>query len=261
MQDLKVYLRDWKFYFKLIFGLFFAAVLLYHWLNPLINGINVTDEQKADARNWEWFTQDKGDYTLNFVSFFTIQTNIMVVLWLIFSAIYHKQEGKTNSKWFGTYMALGITTFITITFIVFNTMLLPTPAVLNQTTFFFWFTNVIEHMVVPIIMIVYFVFFMNKEKGSVLSNKMYWQKHLLIYYSYPIIWLFIMLVRGEFRYQAGKVWAYQYFFINIHKTSFGLAGWIWLIIAAVFIILIIFGISTLFNSVAYKQQIQSKSKK
>lgn len=247
----KNYFKEWKFYFKLGFGLFFLAVLLYGLLSPLINGITVSEQQKTDARNWQWFTQDKGDYILNYFSFFTIQTNIFVSLWLIFAAIFYEQEGKINSRWFGQYMALAITTYITITGLVFNVMLLPT--IINQlTTFYQWFTNVVQHMVVPIVMIIYF-FMMARDHNSVLPTKQFWKKRMGYYYIYPIVWVIVMEIRGEFRWQAGKVWAYQYFFLNFHKSFYGLAGGIWFLIATVFIILIIFGISTLFNWINFKQ--------
>ncbi|MBE4704087.1 Pr6Pr family membrane protein [Spiroplasma platyhelix] len=256
MQVFKSYLTDWKFYFKLIFSLFFIATLLYNWLNPLINGITVSDAEKEIAPNWEWFIQDKGDYTLNFFSYFTIQTNIFVALWFLLSAIFHSQEGKKTSKWFGPYMALGVTTFITITGLIYNTMLLPTQ--INITGFSFWFTSVVEHMIVPIVMIVYFLAFMNKEKGSVLETKKFLKEKLVIFYVYPIVWLVTMLIRGEFRYNAGKAFAYQYFFINIHTKSYGLAGWAWLIIALVLIGLIVLGFTTLYNWIIYKQQGKNK---
>ncbi|WP_342272918.1 Pr6Pr family membrane protein [Spiroplasma endosymbiont of Acasis viretata] len=211
-MDLSWYdcIKDWKFYFKLGFGLFFLAVLLYGLLSPLINGITVTDQQKKDARNWMWFTEDKGDFILNYFSFFTIQTNVFVIIWLISSAIFWEQEGRINSKWFGQYMTLAVTTFITITGIVFNVMLLPT--LVNQLqTFYAWFTNIVQHIVVPIIMIIYF-FIMPREQGSVFTTKEFWKKRMWMYYIYPVIWAVIMLIRGEFRWQAGKVWAYQYFF-------------------------------------------------
>lgn len=259
MLTFKDYLKDWRFYFKLFFGLFFLAVLLYHWLNPIINGIYLTDEQKAEARNWEWFIQDKGDYTLNFLSYFTIQTNIMVALWLILSALFHDQEGKQTSKWFNNYMALAVTTYITITFVVFNTMLLP--RLLNRVGFFFWFTLIIEHILVPIVMIVYYLFFMKKEKTTVLATKAYLNKYLIVYYFYPLFWLIIMLIRGEFRYHAGKAIPYQYFFINVHSATYGLPGWLWLIIAMFIVGILIFGISTLFNLVAYKSQGQQTKAK
>lgn len=256
MKVFKSYLTDWKFYFKLLFGLFLTSVLLYNWLSPLINGITVTDDDKVGAPNWEWFIQDKGDYTLNFLSYFTIQTNIFVALWFVLSAIFHNQEGKKTSKWFGPYMALGVTTFITITGVIYNTMLLPTQ--IDRTGFYFWFTSCVEHMVTPIVMIVYFLAFMNKEKGSVLPTKEFLTKKLWMFYLYPVIWVLVMLIRGEFRYQAGKVYAYQYFFINIHKESYGLAGWAWLIIAVVLIFLIVLGVTFLYNWIIFKQQGKTK---
>lgn len=252
MKVFESYLKDWKFYFKLIFGLFLIGVLTYTWLQPLITGITIPDSEKENAANWEWFIQDKGDYTLNFFSYFTIQTNIFVALWFLLSAIYHGEEGKKNSKWFGPYMALGVTTLITITGLIYNTMLLPTQT--DRTGFYFWFTSVVEHMVAPIVMIVYFLVFMKKEKGSVLGTKAFLKDKMIMFYIYPIVWLVVMLIRGEFRYQAGKVFAYQYFFINVHQKSYGLAGWAWLIIALAIIFLIILGFSSLYNWILYKQQ-------
>lgn len=229
-----------------------TATLIYTWAEPLVNGITVSDAEKEVAPNWEWFVQDKGDYTLNFFSYFTVQTNIFVALWFVLSAIFHNQEGKKTSKWFGPYMALGVTTFITITGLIYNTMLLPTQT--DQTGFYFWFTSCVEHMVTPIVMIVYFLAFMNKEKGSVFETKVFLKQELVIFYLYPIVWLVVMLIRGEFRHQAGKAFAYQYFFINVHEKSYGLPGWSWLIIAFVIIFLIILGFTTLYNWVIYKQQ-------
>ncbi|MBP1525419.1 MAG: hypothetical protein H9Q65_02290 [Spiroplasma ixodetis] len=57
-----------------------------------------------------WFTEDKGDFILNYFSFFTIQTNVFVIIWLISSAIFWEQEGRINSKWFGQYMTLAVRT-------------------------------------------------------------------------------------------------------------------------------------------------------
>ncbi|WP_286642340.1 hypothetical protein [Spiroplasma ixodetis] len=88
---------------------------------------------------------------------------------------------------------------------------------------------------------------MPREQGSVFTTKEFWKKRMWMYYIYPVIWAVIMLIRGEFRWQAGKVWAYQYFFLNIHKSFYGIPGAIWLLITALLIILIIFSISTLFN--------------
>lgn len=252
MKVFEGYLKDWKFYFKLLFGLFLAGTIIYTWLEPMINGIIVPDSEKEVSPNWEWFVQDKGDYTLNFFSFFTIQTNIFVAIWFLVLAIYHDQEGKKTSKWCGPYMALGVTTLITITGLIYNTMLLPTQ--INMKGFYFWFTSVIENMIAPIVMIVYFLAFMTKEKGSVLETKAFLKDKLIMFYIYPIIWLVVMLIRGEFRYRVGKAFAYQYFFINVHKKSYGLAGWVWLIIALAIIFLIVLGFSTLYNWILYRQQ-------
>lgn len=251
LKDTTIF-KDWRFYFKLGFGLLFTITLLYGWLSPIINGITVSDSQKKDAINWSWFVQDKGDFSLNYLSFFTIQTNILVALWFVFGTIFHNREGKSDSRWFGHCMTLGITTFITITGIIFNTMLLPA-MYKDIHGFYGWFTNVIEHMVCPLVAIIYFVFFMNRNKTAILATKPFWKKYLWRYYVYPIIWAIIMLIRGEFRYNAGKAWDYQYFFLNVHKTSFGIPGVIWLLIVIVFISIIIFAVSTLFNIITYRQ--------
>jgi len=251
----KTIFKDWRFYFKLGFGCFFAATVLYTWLNPLINGIKVTPEQIAQWPNASWIQKDKGDFTFHIFSFFTIQTNIMVILWFILGAIFHDREGKIDSRWFGQYMTLAITTYITITGIIFNTMLLP---FLTIEGFYGWFTNVVEHMVCPVVAIVYFLCFMKREKGSVLTSQLFWKKYLWKYFIYPIVWVIVMMIRGEFRYEAGKFWPYPYFFMNVHESTGGIAGGIWLAIAAIFIIAIVLGISTLFNWIAYKQLAKQK---
>lgn len=259
MLTFKDYLKDWRFYFKFFFGLFFFAVLVYDWIIPLIDGVELTEEQKLEAKNWEWFIQDKGDYTLSFLSFFHIQTNIMIALWLFFSAFFHDQEGKKESRWFNSYITLALTTYIIITSIIFNAFQLPN--LINRTDFYFWFTIIVENIVAPIIMLFYYLFFMKKENNAVLSTKEYWHNYLVIYYVYPIVWLLFVLIRGEFRYDAGKVLAYQYFFINIHKTTNCFPGWFWFTIFVVSLSLLIFIISTLFNWISYKQQINKLNDK
>jgi len=250
MVNYQTKFQDWRFYFKMGFGIFFTMTLLYAWLSPLINGINLIGDPNPPAVNGNWFIHDKGDFSFNLLSFFTIETNIFVALWLICAAIFHEREGKADSKWFGQYMALAITTLIAITGIVYNTMLLP---VITPVGFYGWFTNIVFHMVCPPVMVIYFLFLMKREKTTVLTTQLFWRKHLWKYFIYPISWSIVMLIRGEFRYEAGKAWAYQYFFINLHKTSFGIPGTGWFVIAFIFISGIIFGVSTLFNWITYRR--------
>lgn len=247
---LKIKWNNWRFYYRILFGLLILGMLFYTLFNGLINGITVPDDEKENAKNWEWFTQDKGDYTLNFFTFFTTQTNILVGSWLFFSALLENNEKMKVKKLWNYHVVLGITIYISITGIIFNTLLLPT--VIKNTSVIFWLTTGTAHMLCPIVMIVYFIL-MPKNNRKILPMKQFIRHKLGFYYIYPICWVVIMLIRGEFRYQAGKAYAYQYFFLNTHKTTFGMSGAIWLVIATIFILSIIFVLSYLYNWLSLKQ--------
>ncbi|MBW3058338.1 hypothetical protein [Spiroplasma poulsonii] len=60
------------------------------------------------------------------------------------------------------------------------------------------------------------------------------------------------MIRGEFRWQAGKAFTYQYFFLNVHKSLAVIPGVVWFIIAVIAIAGLVFGLGTLYNFCSYK---------
>ncbi|WP_368486124.1 Pr6Pr family membrane protein [Spiroplasma sp. DGKH1] len=237
--------KDWRVYYKLFFGGLIGAVCLYGWISPLVNGITIPSNVEWSNEASQNFMKDKGDFTFNYFSFFTIQTNILVWVWLLAAGLFPKYEGK--NKWLGYNMALAITVYISITFLIYNAMLLPAGQPTNAKG---WFLTVIQHMVCPIAMIVYFLFMM--PKNEITPNRQYWNKQVWKLYFYPILWGIFNMIRGEFRWQAGKAYPYQYFFLNVHKPFAGLPGAAWFVIAIIIIAGLVFGLATLYNTICYK---------
>lgn len=246
-----LFLKDWKFYFKLLFGLYITAVLLYDYLSPLFNGITVPISQQTDpaTSNWRWFINDYGDYSFNFLSFFTTQSNILVALWMIFGAVFWQKEGKNTSRILNVYTSLAITTYISITGVVYNAILLPVnvPTGANQ-----WFIEMSLHTLSPILMLVYFLFFMKKENELLLKTKEFIKTKIWFFFIYPIIWITVMMIRGEFRHHAHKAWPYQYFFMDVHQSFHGIPGYVIFIIAFIAIFTLIGLVAILWNYVIIK---------
>ncbi|WP_424526991.1 hypothetical protein [Spiroplasma endosymbiont of Glossina fuscipes fuscipes] len=82
-----------------------------------MHGITITVKNPAWSEEaTKNFINDKGDYTFNYFSYFTIQSNLLVLAWLVGAGLFPKYEGK--NKWLGYNMTLAITIYISITFLI-----------------------------------------------------------------------------------------------------------------------------------------------
>ncbi len=239
--------RDWRVYYKLLFAVLIGYGIFAALIESYVHGIPIT------VKNPTWseeatknFINDKGDYTFNYFNYFTIQTNLLVFALLLGAGLFPKYEGK--NKWLGYNMTLAITIYISITFLIFNLMLLP---VEQPQTWRAWLYSTIQHVICPIVMIVYFLFFMERE-NNIKTTKVYWRQDLWKFYFYPIVWTIVNMIRGEFRWQARKAFPYQYFFLNVHKSLAGIPGVVWFIIAVIAIAGLVFWLGTLYNFCSYK---------
>ncbi|MHA2180157.1 MAG: Pr6Pr family membrane protein [Promethearchaeota archaeon] len=126
---------------------------------------------------------------------FTMQTNLMVTIWLTLAIIYHKKP-ETLKKITGPLKG-AITLYITITFLFFAVFL----SFLYTPTGFAAYTNLIFHYITPIAFMVDWVLTENKIK--------YRWNYLLYWIIYPIGYLVFAFIHGAF---TGN---YLYYFLDI----------------------------------------------
>ncbi|WP_339021760.1 Pr6Pr family membrane protein [Spiroplasma endosymbiont of Atherix ibis] len=205
-------------------------------------------------------------YVINFFSFFTIQSNILIVVWLLVGFFNHNKEGEI--KILKKSFSLSVITYITVTAIIFNFMLLPQVLASGDNNFgaLWWVEQMVVHTLGPIAAVVYFLFFM--KQNLEFNFKKFIKKDFWIIAIYPVAYLIYTLSREELIYRsygsdaslAHKHQAYQYFFLEIHnKNALGLGnesfmnnGLTWLFIAIITIVGIIIGLGSLYLFIGSK---------
>lgn len=245
--------REWKFWYKLICGIILLLTIIFAgWLNGIldmdyiINLDKIRDKVSKKGPNFSSafltgeeleiavgnYQKDWGDYSLNFFAFFTVQSNLAIGLWFIYAAIAHKKEGKT--KLLGNTTVLILATYIGITAIVYNTMILP-EHIKEIKDPVRWFFNAITHMIMPVLYIIYVILFFNREEKLV-DTKFFFKKQLPLFYIYPAVWSVFIIIRGVFRHKASKLFQFPYFFIDFFHKHYGIDGYIWIIIGLIAVV-------------------------
>ncbi|TFF97729.1 MAG: hypothetical protein EU541_07825 [Promethearchaeota archaeon] len=132
--------------------------------------------------------------------FYTVQTNLMVLIWITLAIIYTRKDEKPFIL--GPVVRGGITVYITITFLVFVTLLQP-----------FYFptdpvgitVNILAHYVVPIFFIIDWIITERKKR--------YEKKYALYWLSYPLFYLGYSLIQGLI------TGFYPYYFIDLNAIG------------------------------------------
>ncbi|ASP27909.1 hypothetical protein SCORR_v1c01340 [Spiroplasma corruscae] len=147
-----------------------------------------------------------------YFSYFTTQSNYIVVCYLVI-AILIKQIYNTRLN-FGAELA--VTVYITLTMIVFWVGIVGSSEQ-SSTTIPNWISTVILHLIIPIIMIYYFVI----SCGDIyFSNKKHLKFNFPITCAYPMLYLLFILIRGKLRFRMYS----PEFFNNIYSDN---NNWIW----------------------------------
>ena len=162
--------------------------------------------------------------------FFTVQSNIFIIaMALIFLAneviqLINKKSFVNQTLLFIKYVA---TVAITVTFLVFFTMLAP----LMGVDYLLSFNNFSLHAIVPILAIVDFILF-DTDIHLTYSNS-------LIGTIAPISYVIFVYVGAIFRLQYGENLYYPYFFLDFEKNGFlfekgfGILPWIIILLAGI----------------------------
>lgn len=142
----------------------------------------------------ELFSSSSFESGLQLLSFYTLQTNIMVFLCMGFLAFYSifKKE-RTGLLYF---FVGGIAIWIMITGVLYHVFL----SAIHNPSGIKSITNIVLHYVVPWSMVGYFAVFFDKKYINWIFP--------LLWTSYPIVYLIISLIRGKFQ------GFYPYWFIN-----------------------------------------------
>ncbi|QHX35776.1 hypothetical protein STIUS_v1c02210 [Spiroplasma sp. TIUS-1] len=255
-SNVNKFIKDWKFWFKLAtMILIFVAIiwdLVVNISNPAKEWIY---EYKPENNEGEpTIIYNSTGAALSYLSFFTVQSNLLVAFWLMISLI--KQEG--DHKLLTTKVSIFVATYITITMLIFNLVLLPElcisepktsdihPSNWKGTT---WFKQMTLHLVGPLLFIFYILFFMKTDEAK--GTKEFLKNDSLKVMYYPIVYGIYILIRAEIRIAMGMpttgTSTYPYFFMNLRES------WYFFIMIVFILIGLCIGLSTLYNLIISKR--------
>lgn len=199
-------------------------------------------------------------------SFFTILSNILIMVWMYVALIKPEKEGEKGLL--SEKGSLIIATFITITFLIYNIALRPLTfgMVSNAVP---WqnviskISNEIMHTVGPLVFVMYVVLFMKHEQITKISTKQMqstWVLGIGLLVSYGLF----AIIRGLMKELSGTPIqsAYPYFFLQItnHNALLNVPGYAWFIIFVFILAGLCIGFSTLYKFLINKVE-QFKAKK
>jgi len=188
MEKVSRQLYGWLAFFA-FFGLALSLILTAFNIDPVY------------IKDQTLFHQDTAPIRIiGFFSYFTIWSNIVVVF-----IGYSLWRNKSGFKYFSNLFATGLT-MITITGLVYNTVLLP----VFPPKGWYWLTSTLMHLIVPIM---YFYLWMVRGPRGVIDPK-----NTLRILTIPIIYLIYTVAHGL----AIKQWPYKF----LDLTSEGFLVWL-----------------------------------
>lgn len=149
--------------------------------------------------------------TVNFFSFFTVESNILTVAVFLIGAVLLIRSRETEPTWFGVFRA-STTAYMATTGIVYNMLLrgieLPQGVTLG------W-SNEILHVIGPILMVLDWLFAPGRRRLE-------W-KHIGVIVVFPIVWAIYTMIRGPLTPDpvfGGDTW-YPYPFLDPDTSDLG----------------------------------------
>jgi len=146
---------------------------------------------------------DPGFYVQNFLSFFTIDSNLLAAVALLIGAVVLLRTTGAEPTWF-TVVRLAATTYMTVTLVVYNTLLRGVQLPDGETL---WWSNEILHVVGPAYVLLDWLFAPGR-------NRLEWSR-IWVIVVFPLIWTTYTLIRGTLvdDLVSGSPW-YPYPFLN-----------------------------------------------
>lgn len=148
----KKYLYDWKIFIKILT----IIVSLYAIIQTLIAGANqLNDWNKDNSFMIEnphnlWYSLNPVMMLWTGLSYFSIETNIIIIIFLILTIIFHNKENE--NKYTNYYFRLAVVVYASTIFITYFLALLPFQVknnklgILDDMTFI---SSMLLHLVVP----------------------------------------------------------------------------------------------------------------
>lgn len=128
-----------------------------------------------------------------YYAFWTTQSNYIVVVYLIFTISLQKIYG--TQRMLG--LEIAVTTYITVTFIVFWFGLLASPDEIGAYRPINWVSTTVLHLFIPMFMIFNFA----TSTGNVyMSIEEFNRFGIFCVVAYPVLYLVFVILRGEFRF-------------------------------------------------------------
>ncbi|WP_303662230.1 Pr6Pr family membrane protein [Williamsoniiplasma luminosum] len=245
-----LYLKDWKFIFKLTS--FIICVLLI--ITGIIWGCFID----------QWYVDKNSSYPVHLfptlygfnvlISFWSVQTNLLVLLWFGFAVFGHGKEHK--NKFINRTSQTNITIYITTTMLLFWGVIVLN--ILGDASEYDFATKTasdvaitsLTHLLTPLLMIVYYVLTMGQ---STVSWKRVWTL-----FVYPSAYCIFLVIRAEMLTKDGiKYFLYPYSFTNFSQPLFGdnlaLSNFVCILVLAI-LLLVFFLLFVLTNNYVYKRK-------
>lgn len=227
--------------YKLTFSILGLATLLSCYIYNVVNGETIRNDYSG---NYEI-------YTIDFLTTFTMLSNLFVLFWMLLAAIFYKKEN--DSKFLSYNCALTAGVYITVTFIIYNFVLVPLDTGFPSKPFDQYVT-VVDHIITPIAFIIYLLILMPKKEAVNLNE--FFLKRFWVIFCLILGYCILTMLRGELRFRSsgttyvgeGYNLLYPYFFLNVHQTGpLGIPGYGWFMIAFIAIVGILIGFCYLYN--------------
>lgn len=212
---IKLLFKDWTFVYKLVSFLITTFLIVL----GLVFSVFIQ----------HWYSDNNDNFFSNLwlanldimLSFWSVQTIILVDIWFLFALIYHNKESKSKISNFNTQ--LNITIYITITFLFFwiGTGI----SSFSKIDLGFDFYNFqlspkiigsLTHLLVPLSMIIYFFIDPNHQKSKFKNN-------IISILFYPILYLVYILIRASILIANDvPINFYPYIFLDFTKSLINL---------------------------------------
>ena len=201
-----------KLNYKYLFSsLLIFLILLFSFIGIFIgsyfssSGFNIFDFNK-DHSNIPLPTISWIPLRWTFPFYFTIQSNILVMIYLFLIGLNILKPNKSKSSFIFELIVL---LNISITFLVFWFLLLPQIGIDNFcSNKYSLIENILLHAVTPLFMfIIFFIRFAKTKNKNIFLN----YKHFSLFLIYPIIWLLIsIIIYYSSRYYAFYIHSYHF---------------------------------------------------
>ncbi|MBW3058830.1 hypothetical protein D6D54_07280 [Spiroplasma poulsonii] len=155
-----------------------------------------------------------GERVSNYYSFFTTQTNYIVALYF-FLYLFESKFKNTKPHYI---IQLAVTTYITITMLVFWIGIVGQKDQAHQYRPYHWVATIILHLIMPVTMITSYVL---TSGDHYYYYEDHHKKYLWLIMLYMVLYLTIILLRGTYRHLDGKdpSTLFPYFFLNCFQPG------------------------------------------